>query len=220
MKTLTTALLLSTFSLHAFSQECEVKLLPITGKYTGECKDGKANGAGKSAGLDTYEGNFKNGYPDGQGTYTWSVGDFYSGAFKKGLKAGKGEMHFKRTNMDDSIVTGFWEKDKYKGLYENPYKVEEMNPLVSYKNIQKISTKKMTVYFSMENGINVAADVDNFQVIKGYFQRTNKTEMTKTKTIEFQDVQFPFRVKFNLNKGPVDIEFFEPGEWRIDIVLM
>ena len=200
----------------AQNTDCKVLSDSLKGTYEGGCKDGKANGAGKAAGTATYEGDFKNGYPDGQGKYTWANGDFYYGGWKKGLKDGKGELHY---TGNEKLVKGFWKKDKYKGEFEEPYKVLEMGTSVSYKNIQQFGSKKNSVYFSMKSGAMGIANVDNYTVLNGLYQRTNNSEMASTKTIEFQDVQFPFRVKFmGVDRGVVDIEFYEAGEWRVEIV--
>jgi len=66
---LITAILFPSF---LFSQDCSVEKESLKGTYTGDCKNGKANGKGKAVGADTYEGDFKSGLPDGQGTYMWN----------------------------------------------------------------------------------------------------------------------------------------------------
>ena len=216
-------ILLSFFSIiiscvSAQNADCKVLLDSIKGTYTGECNNGKANGKGIAVGIATYDGDFKNGLPDGKGKYTWANGDFYYGGWKKGFKEGKGEIH-RTSNGIETLITGYWKKDNYKGEYENPYNIVEMGSSVTYKNVQYLATKKNSVYFSMKTGVMATANTDNFQVTNGYFQRTNTTEMNMIKTIEFQDVQFPFHVKFNgVDRGIVDIEFFESGEWRVEIV--
>src|SRR5437868_10788313 len=78
-----------------FSQDCAVEKESLKGIYTGDCKNGKANGNGKSVGTDTYEGDFKSGLPDGRGTYVWINGNQYTGKFVKGLKEGKGLIALK-----------------------------------------------------------------------------------------------------------------------------
>lgn len=40
---------------------------------------------------DRYNGEYKNGKPDGKGIYTWANGSYYDGEFKNGLKHGKGK---------------------------------------------------------------------------------------------------------------------------------
>ena len=79
--------------LYAQDADCKVLLDSLKGTYTGECKNGKANGTGKAVGINTYDGEFKNGLPEGKGKYTWSNGDYYFGSWKKGQKDGKGELH-------------------------------------------------------------------------------------------------------------------------------
>src|SRR6266852_3028718 len=110
----------SLLSMPCKAQDCSVTLPALTGKYDGECKNGKAEGTGKVVGDDSYEGTFKAGLPDGKGKYTWKNGDSYDGQWTKGLKNCDGVMRYKLAEKD-SIVTGFWKKDKYIGLYEKPY---------------------------------------------------------------------------------------------------
>ena len=87
----------------------------LKGTYSGECKKGKANGKGKAVGTDTYEGQFKAGYPEGEGTYVWSSGNRFTGRLAAGFKDGYGTMLYKRTNAADSVVEGYWKKDLYVG---------------------------------------------------------------------------------------------------------
>ena len=109
-------------------QACEVKLKDIRGVYTGDCSNDKANGKGKSVGVDEYEGEFKDGYPEGKGMYTWKDGHYFIGFFKKGNKEGKGDMYYESAKGDDSVITGFWKKDKYIGEYEQQFIVQSMTP--------------------------------------------------------------------------------------------
>lgn len=202
----------------AQNADCKVLSDSLKGTYAGECNNGKANGNGKAVGIHTYDGDFKNGLPDGKGKYTWANGDFYYGGWKKGLKDGKGEIH-RTSNGIKTLITGYWKKDKYKGEFEDPYRLVEMGSGVTYKNVQYLGPKKNSVYFSMKSGVMANANIDNFQVVNGFYQRTNTSEMNLIKTIEFTDVQFPFHVKFmGGDRSTVDIEFFESGEWRVEIV--
>ena len=59
--------------------DCRVMVDDIAGSYEGDCYKGKAHGVGKAIGKDTYEGEFKKGYPEGKGTYTWINGDYFEG---------------------------------------------------------------------------------------------------------------------------------------------
>src|SRR5215217_4021875 len=106
-----------------FSQDCSVELDSLKGVYSGDCKKGKANGKGKAVGAHTYEGEFRAGFPYGEGIYTWSNGNFYNGKFAKGLRDGQGIMTYKMSGKPDDVVEGYWKKDVYIGKYEFPYKV-------------------------------------------------------------------------------------------------
>ena len=195
---------------------CEVGLSNLKGTYTGDCRNGKADGQGKAVGTDTYEGSFKNGLPDGEGVYTFSNGDVFTGIFKKGLKEGKGSLIEKSTG---NTKAGFWKKDKYKGEYEKPFELHNISSMVTHQDVSKIETTGASVTVSMESGIMAEANIDDFQLTNGDYQRFNKRTMNKTKVIEFQGVRFPFRVRFNINGGPFDIEIFETGTWQVNIVL-
>lgn len=204
----------------AFAQNtaCEVLLDSLKGSYEGECNKGKADGTGKAVGTDSYVGEFRNGLPDGKGKYSWKNGSYYEGNWRKGMKDGQGELH-SIENKKLTVLVGFWKKDKYKGEFENPYRLVDMGTSITYKNVQNLGARNNSVYFSMKTGAMGVANTDNFQVLNGYYQRTNTSEMVSIKTIEFQDVQFPFRVRFNgVDRGIVDIEFFQSGEWRVEIV--
>jgi hypothetical protein len=87
-------------------------LLFLLGSYTtieakAECISGNCkNGKGKATySKGTYEGNFKDGSFDGDGTFTWTNGDTYTGSFKEGDPDGIGEY--------------VWKEDgrRYKGMY-------------------------------------------------------------------------------------------------------
>src|SRR5678809_868245 len=95
-------LLLLSFT--AYSQTCEVDKESLKGTYVGDGKKNKAHGKGKAVGIDTYEGEFKNGIPDGQGTYTWNNKNVFEGKYLKGLREGRGKMIMKRDGAQDSVI--------------------------------------------------------------------------------------------------------------------
>ncbi|MEM6842345.1 MAG: hypothetical protein AAF944_11260 [Bacteroidota bacterium] len=94
--------------------DCRVMLDDIAGSYEGDCHREKAHGFGKAIGKDTYEGEFKKGYPEGKGVYTWINGDYYEGTFVKGRREGEGKMVYASVNAD-SVLTGYWEDDQFLG---------------------------------------------------------------------------------------------------------
>ena len=62
--------------------------------YKGEWKNGKPNGQGTYTFPDgkKYEGKFKDGKEQGQGTYTYPDGVKYEGKFKDGKEQGQGTL--------------------------------------------------------------------------------------------------------------------------------
>jgi hypothetical protein len=63
-----------------------------------------------------------------------------------------------------------------------------------------------------------AIKVDNLEIIKGTFQRQNSLEShLKSTETTFHDVMFPFRAKLQMSREEIEIEFFEPGSYTINI---
>ncbi|MCK5876571.1 MAG: hypothetical protein KAG43_02960 [Candidatus Marithrix sp.] len=83
---------------------CYVADPRLRGKYSGECRDGKAHGHGKANGIDVYEGNFLNGVLNGNGVYIWYNKDRYIGQLTNGKVHGRGVMRF----IDGSEKAGQW----------------------------------------------------------------------------------------------------------------
>jgi hypothetical protein len=119
---------------NANTQQSECKVIPasISGSYSGGCKNGLANGRGVAQGIDRYEGRFKNGMPDGNGTYKWVNGTYYEGQWKKGKREGMGKMVYR-----DSTVDGVWKDDKYLGKASVPQYVIKLSRSVSRYTIKK-----------------------------------------------------------------------------------
>src|SRR3972149_7020784 len=111
----------------------------ITGTYTGETKNELAHGKGTSVGKDTYTGNFKKGFPEGSGIYTfgedieiagesYSYGDVYEGEFNKGAFDGKGKITY--NNAEKGTLEGYWQNGKYLGRTRYGYDVLEKHNIV------------------------------------------------------------------------------------------
>ncbi len=80
----------------------------VQGCIAGNCK----NGFGKiSIYNHIYEGNFKDGKKDGDGTMKYANGDFYSGKWQNDKKHGIGKFIWKNGNSHD----GEWKDDKLHG---------------------------------------------------------------------------------------------------------
>ena len=108
------------------TQTCKVESTNLIGSYQGECKNGFAHGKGEAKGRHRYVGLFRYGLPNGKGTYYGDAGVYYEGNFQDGLKEGKGEAHYVRTGLSDSIVKGYWSADEYRGKSYKTYDVTEM----------------------------------------------------------------------------------------------
>ena len=131
MKTPTLLAIMIFISGYALAQECKVLKTEISASYHGDCKNGLAQGKGIAKGLDSYEGEFIKGLPDGTGTYIWANGDNYKGNWKKGLKDGRG-IYVWHTAKGDSTLTGVWRKDKYQGSGISPYRVSQSEGVPRY----------------------------------------------------------------------------------------
>ncbi len=130
-------------SIHAQTESCKVLLEKISGKYTGKCQDGLANGKGKSIGEDTYTGIFKDGMPHGKGKYIYKNGDVFQGNWKNGRKDGKGKFSYS-INGEKYTLIGYWMNDEYIGDTEpgSTYKVTSASGIMSYTVENKGSGNK------------------------------------------------------------------------------
>ena len=82
---LATLLLATAFGTAAqTSPTCRVEDSSIAKEYSGECKDGMADGFGIAKGKDEYRGMFSKGKLHGLGTYTWADGSTFQGVFNQG----------------------------------------------------------------------------------------------------------------------------------------
>ena len=208
----------------AQNADCSVLLDSLKGTYTGDCKNGKANGTGKAVGINTYDGEFKSGIPEGQGKYTWSNGDYYYGGWKKGLKDGKGQLH-RFEDGKETLVTGYWKKGNYKGEFENPYLITNVTTEVGRVQVTKMSDNEASIAVTVES-LNTTTSLSsatfqtstimtNHQVTRGQYVSKSSNALTNKEVTTFRGVIFPFRCTFNFGNSIVEIEFFEKGAWDV-----
>lgn len=202
---LITLILISNTS--AYSQNlCVVNLESIKGTYTGECSTNKANGKGKSIGTDQYEGDFKEGYPDGKGMYIWKDGHYFIGNFIKGKKEGLGEMYYESVSGNDSLITGFWNKDKFLGQYEVPYKLISNSSFINQVNISLRNKKENKITIDIKAGstglyARQGPSIEEEQIITGNYKSSFSNSQTTSFTRILENVNFPFEVILFLNNG-------------------
>jgi hypothetical protein len=208
-------------------QDCQVFVDSLIGTYTGDCKSGKANGIGLAKGTHSFKGDFKKGWPDGYGTYTWSNGNYYIGEFKTGKKEGKGDLFLKKENGEDSILTGFWQNDVYIGTTLNGYEVKQVSGGITRSKIDSFSSSVPIIVFEIDNmlggSMSIATGtvsqvyVDEILVRKGDFQGTEKTNNGKKTVTRILRPTFPFCARFQLGKEFIDIEFTDARSWKVKI---
>lgn len=219
MKYVSTSLLLFLLALTSMAQEtCEVKLTDIKGTYTGDCADGKANGKGKSIGTDEYEGDFKDGYPEGKGMYIWKDGHYFIGNFKKGKKEGKGDMYYEGAKGDDSVITGYWKKDKYVGHYENKYEVVGSTTHIGKVNFTLQNEKGDDILITVHQLLDIAITISSITILAGQYNNKTTQQLSNSSITNITDVVFPFRAIFYLSNGEsADLLFNEKGDYDVYI---
>ena len=199
----------------------------LKGTYEGDCKKNKADGNGNAIGEDTYVGEFKGGYPDGKGKYIWKNGDWYEGEWKKGLREGQGIMHLIARDSKDSVLDGYWKKDKYIGQYESPYLVHYKTADIVQMQIRQEKSLNREITFIMEStrggAMAIGAQIPKptitgIDVINGLFiNQLDQTNMPKTNSTTLRGVRYPFRARISIGVQLIDIEFFEEGRYNVEI---
>lgn len=199
---------------------CQVMKQSISGTYAGDCKKGLAHGYGLAIGLDRYEGQFKEGLPDGKGIYTWSTGEVYSGQWKAGKRNGIGK-YIQSDDGNDSITDGQWVDDQYAGPYYPKPLVKSKEGVDRY-TFQKTGSPINRVMINLyQNGARNSG-------ISGLFiSSSSGSESTLGEAIGYEGITFPVTIKImystpnKLNTTTVYVKFefeiFEPGDWDVDI---
>lgn len=198
------------------AQDCFVDLESLKGTYTGDCKNGKAHGKGKASGMDSYVGDFKNGLPDGRGTYTWSNNNVFEGRFVEGLKEGKGIMTYKREGTQDSVVDGFWKKDKYIGKSGLPWIIHSKPRIGSITVEYNAKGPDEITFNTFVTATGTARPADNFDIINGRYENIYTQTRSKLALITFTRVVFPFHIILKSGIDYTEIEFLVPGSYRVN----
>jgi len=199
---------------------CEVKLLSISGSYTGDCKNGLAHGKGIAQGIDRYEGEFFKGLPDGKGIYKWARGAYYEGEWKNGMQNGHGKMV-----SGDTVVTGFWKNNKYQGLKSLP----------SYKMTHSRNVDRFTITKAVEsvNGVRIRLLLggrENSEVENLTLSYSSGSEYRNFGTYGIENYVVPLDVSIRYTtwnqlhslQFEVTFEFivYDPGTWDVTLTNM
>ncbi len=213
------ALVLSQFN--AFSQDpCKVLKPEISGKYTGDCKNGLADGKGVAEGTDKYEGKFKNGLPNGQGSYRWATGEVYTGSWKEGKRNGEGKYTFKSKGVD-SITNGIWKNDTFVRIKTiSPYTVHRVEGIKRYTVDRFGDGEKIS--------LSIMKDGNNNSTVSGltFFCTSGMTYSVGPKR-GYENIIFPCTVRIiyttlnSYNAAAINCEFEieikTPGIWEIKL---
>lgn len=207
---------LAVIALFAFTYQanaqCKVLLESIAGKYEGGCKKGKADGQGKAIGKDTYEGQFKKGLPNGEGTYTFANGDVYVGEFKNGKKDGAGTLTIKDKG---EVIKGYWKDDEYIGKDKFTYKIYNKSPfIISARFSRKQGPDEITFVF-LKGGKVVNMSGFGLVTLEGSFG--NIVDNGRSKTVN--SVAYPYWGTAAFEGKKIEFKINQPGSWRIEINL-
>jgi hypothetical protein len=200
------------------NDDCRVLVPGLQGVYKGGCKDGLAYGKGTANGTDVYTGSFRNGYPNGKGTYTWGTGNTYKGEWNMGLREGNGVFTGKIYGRD-TVLAGVWKNDKYIGPKPSPPKVSVKYNVVSTSFSRTGEGNKITISFSQNGIVNFIEALDITANSGNEVQSGNYTKIW--------DISFPFKCKINYRSWNslrtqiydciLEFEITEPGSWDLRV---
>lgn len=199
--------------------ECKVLLKEISGSYTGDCKDGLADGQGIAQGTDRYEGSFSKGLPHGKGTYTYKNGDIFKGEWKHGFKNGKGKLKY-RVNGKTTTLTGYWTEDLYKGvtLQEEEYRVTNMTGIEHY-SIKKTGDNENSIQISFERIMDKYIPPDlTVEISSGYKLDQNLKVVILNYQLPVQcALHFTIKVQETLKQCNLTFDILKPGKYEVFI---
>lgn len=215
-----------------FSQyNCKVLVKNLQGQYNGKCKKGLAHGEGSAKGVDSYTGNFRKGYPNGFGVYTYKDGSNYIGKFKKGLKDGFGLLNTVTESGDVVQNYGLWMADSL--IVPNDeralFKVNKSKGInVVDPNLTRDVSIKNQVFinFQQHGAPDKSVVIQDAEISDG--KRIDTKERSLNTLVAFEDIKkFPvtIKLKYQVDKPeklvPVDCELeiilFAAGRWEINL---
>ena len=195
---------------------CKVLVPELSGQYQGDCKKGLANGTGKAVGTDTYEGEFKKGYPHGEGTYTWANGDVYQGEFQKGKPDGTGTL----TKKNGEVEKGYWKYGYFTGDNKNAplYKVNRKQYVSNY-SIQRVGDGN-EVNFVWQWGSRTLYTADGLQM-----NSSSGIQSLQSNSTGYENITFPFNSHIEFDAADkagtfsyhciFDFELLIPGKYLV-----
>lgn len=200
-------------------ETCKVLIPEISGQYIGKCKKGLANGKGLAVGIDRYEGSFKNGYPDGKGTYTWANGEVYVGEWEQGKRNGIGDFTYTKDG-EAVLKSGIWEDGKYTGPVPEKPKVISSTGIERYAFQRQGDGTQITINLFINGSNNIS--VEDLSVIS-----SSGTLFRSGGTFGIQSIFFPLTCKityYSWNKMHTsrvytrfEFEITQEGRWVLNL---
>ena len=203
---------------------CKVKIKNLVGTYTGGCRLGLADGKGDARGIEHYVGFFKNGLPDGNGTYYYSDSMYHTGNFQDGIKEGKGETHYLRKGMADSVVKGFWSADEYRGKKYTTYffrttenfDLMEITPSDHSGSTVTIEIGTTSGSPSGANPGYVLSLVDLMSPTGCILKMRSKVASAFKSYTTFELTSFPCKLFGRLSSsGTFELELYKAADWKV-----
>ena len=155
--------------------DCKVNDPDIAASYSGECRNGLANGKGTATGRDKYVGEFRDGLQNGKGDYAWDNGNHYVGDWVNGKKTGKGVF----TWPNGDRYEGDWANDKMsgRGIYTKANGERREGDFVDDRFVGKsmetaqegnaqANFRPVASTDTLEPGVSYSVDVQNFGWLK------------------------------------------------------
>ena len=191
----------------------------ISQSYEGDCREGLAHGFGVARGRDYYRGKFRQGLPDGLGTYIWANGVKHIGSWKTGKCDGRGRRITVRDGVKD-VVRGTWKNNKLvKKRQRPPYKITYIDGIERVR-IYRAGPREMIEFYPIRHG-NIPL-IEHFRI-----NNSSGTQNTSIKPYSVEYVTFPFEgtVMFSapnmfnayIKLCEVSFRINEPGRWIVEI---
>jgi len=206
----------------AQQKSCVVKMESISGAYSGSCKNGLAHGKGIAQGIDHYEGQFRKGFPYGNGTYIWLDGTYYTGQWRNGMREGNGQMVSIDSTANRIWKNGIWKDDVFLVKKDIPlYKIIQKRSVTNY-SIRKVSYTNNNISIRL-----FRAGVENADMGGLSLYYSSGEEYHSSSYVGIQNPTFPIDIKvkfsalnyFHTASHDVIFEFTinEPGTWEVAI---
>jgi hypothetical protein len=150
--------------------------------------------------------------------YTWKDGHYFIGMFKKGKMEGAGDMYFESAKGEDSVITGFWKKDNYVGLFEKPFIIISYTSRINKLDCRaskRVTAGSITI---TTGGVSYIPVITEIAVISGQYLNKTVNNLTNGVIVRLQQMIFPFRAIFYLNNGEYfEIQFNEEADYDVNL---